>query len=72
LIRETLAVSITTVPVVAKMLTHERKDLLLLFRARSFCPNLDFCSMSEAFVTVLTVKNYSLCVRIQELCTVKM
>jgi len=36
------------VPVEQKMLTHEKRNLLVLFRASFFCPNLAFCSMSKA------------------------
>ena len=35
-------------PVYQKMLTHQRRDLLVLFRASFFCPNVGFCSMSSA------------------------
>jgi len=56
--------SIVTVPVKQKMLTYERRDLLVLLRARFFCPFLAFWSISKAFVSVLSVKNQNLCVRI--------
>jgi len=45
------------VPTEQTMLIHER-DLLALFRASFFCPNLAFYSMSNKAVwKVLTVKN---------------
>jgi len=39
------------------MLSHERINLLVLFRARLFCPDVAFCSMSKAFVTVTTLSD---------------
>jgi len=39
------------------MLTHQKRDMLILFRVNSFYPNLAFCLMSKVFVTVLAVKN---------------
>jgi len=48
------------------MFTHERRDLLVLFGA-SFCPNVAFCSMSKAFVTVVTVSD-----KLGAVCTVQM
>jgi len=40
------------------MLTHAR-DLLVMFRARFFCPNMAFCSISKPrpYEKVLNVKN---------------
>jgi len=35
-------------PVEQKMLTYQRRDLLVLFGASFFCPNLVFCSMFKA------------------------
>jgi len=43
-----LGVSIVTVPVGQKMLTHERRNLLVLFGASFVCPNVALCSMSKA------------------------
>jgi len=39
------------------LLTHEKRDLLVLPRASLFCPNLAFLSISKVFLTVLIVKN---------------
>jgi len=50
------AVSIGTVAVDQKLLTHERRNLLVLLRATFFCPNVAFCSMSEAFITTVSDK----------------
>jgi len=40
------------VPVEQKMLAHER-DLLVLFRASFFCPNVAYCSMSKHLVVLV-------------------
>ena len=39
IVLKTSAVSIVTVPVGRKMLTHERRNFLVLFRASFFCSN---------------------------------
>jgi len=60
------AVSIVTVQVGQKMLSHEKSNLLILFGA-SFCPNVAFCSMSKALVTVPTLRD-----KLWAMCTVQM
>jgi len=42
-------VNVITLAVEQKMLTHE-KDLLVLFRANFFGPNLAYCWMSKALL----------------------